>query len=170
MDFKKDITVTEEADSMVKITGEIPFAEMAKHRSKALANLGKGVKIDGWRKGHLPEEKLVQHLGEMTILNEMARLTLFQIYPDLVKAHNLSVIGPPEISVTKLATDNPLGFSISTAIMPEIKLPDYKAIATSVKKESEAETVTDAEVDKHCLLYTSPSPRDRTRSRMPSSA
>ena len=23
---------------------------------------------------------------------------------------------------------------------------------------------------KHCLLYTSPSPRDRTRSRMPSSA
>ena len=25
-------------------------------------------------------------------------------------------------------------------------------------------------VDKNCLLYTSPSPRDRTRSRMPSSA
>ena len=24
--------------------------------------------------------------------------------------------------------------------------------------------------DNHCLLYTSPSPRDRTRSRMPSSA
>ena len=27
-----------------------------------------------------------------------------------------------------------------------------------------------AESIKHCLLYTSPSPRDRTRSRMPSSA
>ena len=27
-----------------------------------------------------------------------------------------------------------------------------------------------AEVPKNCLLYTSPSPRDRTRSRMPSSA
>ena len=26
------------------------------------------------------------------------------------------------------------------------------------------------DVTKHCLLYTSPSPRDRTRSRMPSSA
>ena len=25
-------------------------------------------------------------------------------------------------------------------------------------------------LEKHCLLYTSPSPRDRTRSRMPSSA
>ena len=27
-----------------------------------------------------------------------------------------------------------------------------------------------AKKNKHCLLYTSPSPRDRTRSRMPSSA
>ena len=28
----------------------------------------------------------------------------------------------------------------------------------------------DQPLSKHCLLYTSPSPRDRTRSRMPSSA
>ena len=27
-----------------------------------------------------------------------------------------------------------------------------------------------SQISKHCLLYTSPSPRDRTRSRMPSSA
>ena len=33
---------------------------------------------------------------------------------------------------------------------------------------SEEETL--AATSKHCLLYTSPSPRDRTRSRMPSSA
>ena len=31
-------------------------------------------------------------------------------------------------------------------------------------------TVTDAGTYRFCLLYTSPSPRDRTRSRMPSSA
>ena len=30
--------------------------------------------------------------------------------------------------------------------------------------------ITKAQSDKICLLYTSPSPRDRTRSRMPSSA
>ena len=31
-------------------------------------------------------------------------------------------------------------------------------------------TLDDLETVKDCLLYTSPSPRDRTRSRMPSSA
>ena len=37
------------------------------------------------------------------------------------------------------------------------------------KRGVAAKIVYDA-IDKICLLYTSPSPRDRTRSRMPSSA
>ena len=39
----------------------------------------------------------------------------------------------------------------------------YAAVRTDVAVHTSAETLT-------CLLYTSPSPRDRTRSRMPSSA
>ena len=48
-------------------------------------------------------------------------------------------------------------------------LPDYieELYEKRFKKEVPAEI---REKDKHCLLYTSPSPRDRTRSRMPSSA
>ena len=37
----------------------------------------------------------------------------------------------------------------------------------TTKTDREARTIT---VKRTCLLYTSPSPRDRTRSRMPSSA
>ena len=40
----------------------------------------------------------------------------------------------------------------------------------SVEKISTEEYEKYAQHFKHCLLYTSPSPRDRTRSRMPSSA
>ena len=35
---------------------------------------------------------------------------------------------------------------------------------------AEARTLPEPAIDRICLLYTSPSPRDRTRSRMPSSA
>ena len=41
---------------------------------------------------------------------------------------------------------------------------EYESIKAESKKKS------DYEADNSCLLYTSPSPRDRTRSRMPSSA
>ena len=40
----------------------------------------------------------------------------------------------------------------------------------STQEESSGDLVIPAEVASACLLYTSPSPRDRTRSRMPSSA
>ena len=36
--------------------------------------------------------------------------------------------------------------------------------------DRELETFVDGVMDKHCLLYTSPSPRDKRQSRMPSSA
>ena len=38
------------------------------------------------------------------------------------------------------------------------------------KEKMEIVVVNDRSTDNSCLLYTSPSPRDRTRSRMPSSA
>ena len=42
--------------------------------------------------------------------------------------------------------------------------------ATGEYSEVEVEGLLDAVLARLCLLYTSPSPRDRTRSRMPSSA
>ena len=41
---------------------------------------------------------------------------------------------------------------------------------TVAESKVEIKTVTKSILDEHCLLYTSPSPRDRQKSRMPSSA
>ena len=54
-------------------------------------------------------------------------------------------------------------------VTPEEKL-SYKAW-TRKRRASEAfNDSSDDDLSGDCLLYTSPSPRDRTRSRMPSSA
>ena len=50
----------------------------------------------------------------------------------------------------------------------EIRDKDSKIVAEYEGRDKQAAAQADA--DKSCLLYTSPSPRDRTRSRMPSSA
>ena len=52
-----------------------------------------------------------------------------------------------------------------------IAVPRYQATAT-VRIDPRQSTLPTiyTERSNHCLLYTSPSPRDRTRSRMPSSA
>ena len=55
---------------------------------------------------------------------------------------------------------------LSTQHAPEIELPQIReAVIELIIKP-----ILPPELIKGCLLYTSPSPRDRTRSRMPSSA
>ena len=50
------------------------------------------------------------------------------------------------------------------------ELPDVRLFTTAQRKAL-PHGISEAELSlKPCLLYTSPSPRDRTRSRMPSSA
>ncbi|MCB9811458.1 trigger factor [Candidatus Nomurabacteria bacterium] len=143
----KQFTIEKQDGSQVQITGEIPFTELAKHRASAIAALGKDIEIDGFRKGHVPEKVLVEKLGEMRILSEMAERTLAKVYPEAVKEHNLEVIGYPQVSITKLAPDNPMGFTATVAVVPEITLPDYKKTAAEVNKDKASVEVTDADVE-----------------------
>jgi len=58
------------------------------------------------------------------------------------------------------------------AIDPEIVFEGIEqAILSAARKHFSEEEDLQVKIDRDtCLLYTSPSPRDRTRSRMPSSA
>lgn len=148
MDLKKDFTVTKEAGSQVKITGEIPFSEVEKQRSAALKAIGQNIKVDGFRTGHIPEQVLVQKVGELNLLTEMAERTLAATYPEILKAHEIDAIGRPQVQINKIAPNNPLGFTITVAVLPEITLPDYKKLASEINKDRDSVEVTDEEVDK----------------------
>ncbi|MBI4118048.1 MAG: hypothetical protein HY455_00720 [Parcubacteria group bacterium] len=136
-------------NSEVEITVEIATEEFEKHRAKALKTLGLHVEISGFRKGHVPDDVLLKHVGEGTILEEMAERTINEWYPKIIIEKNIHAIGQPSITITKLATGNPLGFKAKTAVVPEVALPDYKRLGEDIRKEpTEAIIVTDEEVEK----------------------
>ena len=147
-DALKQITIEKKLGSLVVLAGELPYEDLEKHRVSAVAEIAKNIEIDGFRKGHVPENILIQKVGEMAILNEMAERALSRAYPEMVAHHKLDVIGYPQIGITKLAKGNPLGFVITVAVVPEITLPDYTKIAKEINKEKESKEVTDTEVDK----------------------
>lgn len=148
VDFKKAFTVEKLEGSQVKITGELPFVELQSERNAALVALGKNVEIDGFRKGNVPTNILEKHLGEMTILAEMAERAIAHAYPHILEEHEIEAIGHPKIELTKIAPDNPLGFTATVAVLPEIILPDYKAIAKKVNADRPSDEVTDEDVEK----------------------
>ncbi len=135
--------------SEVELEGEISTEAFESKRKGVMKKFSESVKIDGFRPGHVPEKVLLEHVGEMAILEEMAEEALRDAYPNLLIEHELEAIGKPQISVTKIAAGNPLGFRITQAVMPEIKLPDYKSIAGKITKEPLAEVVVaDEEIAK----------------------
>jgi trigger factor len=147
VDFKTAFTVEELPDSQVKISGELPFAELQSERDAALVTLGKNIELDGFRKGNIPTPVLEKHLGEMAILAEMAERAIAHAYPHIVHEHEIEAIGQPQIEVTKIAPDNPLGFTATVAVVPKFELPDYGNIAAEVNKNRPTDEVTDEEVE-----------------------
>ena len=145
-----NITIKNCDDSEVEITGEILLDSISEYRKVALDKLKKNTEMPGFRKGNVPESILIKNIGEQSILEEAAELALGDLYPKIVEEHKLHVVGRPNVTITKLAPGNPVGFVIKTAIMPEITLPDYKKLAGEVmEKESDPkeEKVTDKELE-----------------------
>lgn len=147
MEYIKDIEITTNDDATVTIKGEIPFSELQNHREAAIEKLGKNVEIDGFRTGHVPQDVLEEKIGSAEILAEMAERALAQAYPSILDEHTIDAVGYPQVSLTKLAEDNPLGFTITVAVMPEINLPDYKTIASTHQDSAPRVEVSEEDIE-----------------------
>lgn len=127
-----EIEIKKLEGSMIEITGEIITGDFENERKDASQKLSQTVKIDGFRAGKIPEKILMEKIGEDVILQEMAQKSINKAYPKILNEYKIEAIGRPEIVITKIAKNNPLGFKIKTAVLPKIELPDWKEIAKNV--------------------------------------
>jgi trigger factor len=132
----------------VEVTAEIPADILEQYKNTAIKNLGENVEVPGFRKGHVPEDVLEQHVGEEKVLWEAAELALNDVYPEILRNEGIQAIGRPQITVTKMAKGNPLGFSMRVATVPQFELPNYRALAQEALSEADdSAEVTDQEVE-----------------------
>ncbi len=149
MNKLRDIKIKKLDKSQIEIVAELEADNFKSYWPKALKEIGASVKIDGFRTGNIPENILVKNIGEINVLEKAAEMALGELYPEILFENKLRAIGRPEISITKIAKDNPLGFSIKVSILPEFILPDYKAMAKEIssKDKNKKIEVADSEVD-----------------------
>ncbi len=119
--------------SELEIDFELSDVEFAVFIDKALEHLKGHVKMDGFRKGHVPKEMVEQRVGQENLLMEAGDLAVKDAYTKFVVEQKLEPIGEPEVKITKIAKGNPLLFTIKVAVLPDIKLPDYKKIVSEIK-------------------------------------
>ena len=148
-DLYENLKVTILPHSEMEAEADIPAAVIEKNWPKALKKLGETTSLPGFRPGKIPEKTLIEKLGELAILEEAANIVFPEIVFSIFSKHIAGAIGRPYISITKIARGEPLHFKIKTAILPEVKLPDYASIAnTENKKKPEEITIEEAEITK----------------------
>ncbi len=137
-------------DSIIEIEDEISSEIFLSYEDKAFARINQNIEIDGFRKGTAPKNLVINKIGEMALLEEMAEMAIGNAYPNILKETGIDAIGRPEITILKIARGNPLVFKIKTAVVPEIELPDYAQIAKKISAEK-ALDVTDEDIEKTIL-------------------
>ena len=140
--------------SEVEITGVLEWAEFGKFEEKALERIGERMELPGFRKGKAPAAIIKENTNEMMLLEEMAEAALQENYIKILQEEKIDAIGRPQISITKIGKGSDLEFKIITAVLPEMKLGDYKKIAKAEneKEENKKEIVVDEkEVEKVIL-------------------
>ncbi len=131
--------------SQIEFEIEVPVEEFNNFIERATLNLGENLEIKGFRKGNVPKDIVEKEIGPEKILVEAADLAIKENYKRAVLENKIEVISQPEIKIKKMARGNPLVFLAKTAILPEIKLGNYKKIAVKIKKKEIV--VTEKEID-----------------------
>jgi trigger factor len=143
-----NVSITkDEKKSEIELKAEIPLEQVDLYRKRALTELGKEVKISGFRSGKVPENVLLKNIGEGKLLERTANIALSEELPLLLATEKIPAIAAPAVSITKLAPGNPIEFTAKIAVMPEVVLADYKKIAIDKNSKKESVSVSDEDVE-----------------------
>lgn len=132
-------TVEKLGPSRVKLTVEIPFADLKPHLDKAYADIAAQVNIPGFRKGKVPPLVIDQRFGRGAVLQEAINSALPTAYEAAVTEANVRPLADPEVEVTKLEDGEVIEFTAEVDVRPEFDVPDFATLSAVVEPKKAVE-------------------------------
>ena len=125
-------TVDKLSDTRVKLTVNVPFAELDQEIDQAYAAIAQQVSIPGFRKGKAPRQLIDARFGRGPILEQVVNDMLPSRYEQAVKENDLKVIGKPDVDISKIEDKDFVEFTAEVDIRPEFEIPDFSKISVTV--------------------------------------
>jgi trigger factor len=120
------------SETSVKLSINVPFAELKPSLERAYANVAKQINIPGFRKGKVPSRVIDQRVGRGYVLEEALNDAIPAAYDEAVRTNNLVPVGRPAIDVTEIADDSHIAFTAEVEVRPEFELPAFTALKIEV--------------------------------------
>jgi trigger factor len=139
-------TVEKLSPTRVRISVEVPFAELQGDFDRAYKQLAQQVRLPGFRPGKAPAKLLEARVGRGAVLEQVVNEVLPSRYSEAVTTEDLRPLGQPEIEVTKIEDGEELTFTAEVDVRPDIDLPDLSELKISVDPIAVADDEVEAEL------------------------
>jgi trigger factor len=141
--------VTELPESRVRVEAEVPAEEVERRVQEAARQLGRQMRIPGFRKGKVPPPVVLRRLGREAVLDEALRSSLGSWYVDAIDRAGISPVGDPELDVGDLPGEGqPLAFSIEIGVRPPAQLGEYRGLEVGRREPHVDDSMVDEEIER----------------------
>lgn len=141
-------TLTELGDSRVRLQVEVPPGEVQGRLERKAQQLGRELKLPGFRRGKVPAPLVIQRIGREVILEEAVRDTLSSWYSDAIESAGIVPIGDPQLDLGELPEQGqPLEFSIEIGVLPTATLGEYKGLEVGRREPEIADEQIQQEIE-----------------------
>ena len=141
-------TLTELGDSRVRLQVQVPPEEVDARLERKAQQLGRELKLPGFRRGKVPAPLVIQRIGREVVLEEAVRDTLSSWYSDAIESAGIVPVGDPQLDLGELPSQGQaLEFSIEIGVLPKAELGDYKGLEVGRREPEVADEQIQQEID-----------------------
>lgn len=142
-------TVTELGESRVRLDVQIPASELEERVQRKARQLGRELKLPGFRKGKVPAPLVIQRIGREAVLEEAVRDTLASWYSDAITDAGIVPVGDPEVDLGELPPQGrALEFSIDIGVLPKALLGNYRGLEVPRREVHVQDEQIDQEIER----------------------
>lgn len=131
---KVSYTVAKSKDGTIQITFNIPFKNISKTREIVAKNIGKDLELPGFRKGKAPLNKLLSHIPQNTLVENILRAILPESLGKAITEHKIKPAIYPKFELISTKEGENWQVRGVTCELPEVKLGNYKKIISDTAK------------------------------------
>jgi trigger factor len=122
-------TVTELPESRVRVQVQVPASELERRVEGKARELGRELKLPGFRRGKVPAPLVIQRIGREAVLEEAVRDTLGSWYVDALESTGIVPVGDPSVDLGELPPrGDSLEFSFEIGVLPKATLGEYRGL------------------------------------------
>jgi trigger factor len=136
-------TIEELGPTRVRMAIEVPWGDLDHAFGEVYKELGRQVRVPGFRPGKVPNRVLDQRIGRPVVLEQVVQHAIPEVYSEVVRENQVRVLGQPDIEVTRLDDNDTLAFTAEVDVSPKLELPALDELAVTVDDVE----VTDEEID-----------------------